>query len=249
MNSRDSFLQNVRRALGREQGQPTTPDDASHIGLSDSQVEDRAKAVREAMESRADELFDGLEQSAEQGGWNVVRVADTHAAANHIAALARELEATSILRSTHPVLEGMGLERLLDGSGTSLDVMAIGDIPDSDERNKRRDKLRQQAIDADMGITGVDYAIVETGTCVLLPRKGVSRLVSLLPPVHVAVVEKGQVLPSLDELFTLRRREFLHENLGSYMNLITGPSRSADIEYQLVTGVHGPGDVHMILIG
>ena len=83
----------------------------------------------------------------------------------------------------------------------------------------------------------------------ILPRKGLSRLVSLLPPAHVAVVEIGQVLPSLDELFTLRRREFLHENLGSYMNLITGPSRSADIEYQLVTGVHGPGEVHMILIG
>ena len=100
-----------------------------------------------------------------------------------------------------------------------------------------------------MGITGVDYAVAETGTCVLLPRKGLSRLVSLLPPAHVAVVEKGQVLPSLDELFTLRRREFLHENLGSYMNLITGPSRSADIEYQLITGVNGPGEVHMILVG
>jgi L-lactate dehydrogenase complex protein LldG len=249
MTTRDSFLENVRRALGREQGQPPTSDDASHIVLSRDQVEDRAKAVQDEMATRADELFDGLRQSAEQAGWNVVRVTDSRAAANHIAKLARVLEARSILRSTHPALEGMGLEALLDGSGISLDVMAIGDIADADERNKRREKLRRQAIDADMGITGVDYAIAETGTCVLLPRKGVSRLVSLLPPAHVAVVEKGQVLPSLDELFTLRRREFLHENLGSYMNLITGPSRSADIEYQLVTGVHGPGEVHMILVG
>ena len=226
MTSRDSFLQNVRRALGREQGRPPTPDDASHIALSRDQVEDRAKAIQDEMATRADELFDALEQSAEQGGWNVVRVADPQAAAN-------------------PVLEGMGLEALLDGSGISLDVMAIGDATDSDERDRRREKLRRQAIDADMGITGVDYAVAETGTCVLLPRKGLSRLVSLLPPAHVAVVEKGQVLPSLDELFTLRRREFLHENLGSYMNLITGPSRSADIEYQLVTGVRswrGPHD-------
>ncbi|MCH7911414.1 MAG: hypothetical protein IIB38_17600 [Candidatus Hydrogenedentes bacterium] len=56
MNSRDSFLQNVRRALGREQGQPPTPDDASHIWLSDSQVEDRAKAVRERVETFASRL-------------------------------------------------------------------------------------------------------------------------------------------------------------------------------------------------
>ena len=247
--SRDSFLQNVRRALGREQGQPPTSDAASHIAHSSSQVEDRARAVREEMVTRADELFDGLHQSAEQGGWNVSRVTDSHAAADRIAEIALAVEARSILRSTHPVLEGMGLEAAMAGSGMSLEVMAIGDVTDSDERNQRRKRLRQQAIDADIGITGVDYAIAETGTCVLLPRKGVSRLVSLLPSVHVAVVEKEQVLPSLDELFTLRRREFLHENLGSYMNLITGPSRSADIEYQLITGVHGPGEVHMILIG
>jgi L-lactate dehydrogenase complex protein LldG len=74
-------------------------------------------------------------------------------------------------------------------------------------------------------------------------------LVSLLPPVHIAIVTRGQVLPSLDELFTLRRRDFLDGKLASYMNLITGPSRSADIEYTLVTGVHGPGEVHMVLVG
>ena len=43
---------------------------------------------------------------------------------------------------------------------------------------------------SDIGVTGVDYAISETGTCVIIPRAGVSRLVSLLPPVHIALVEK-----------------------------------------------------------
>ena len=95
----------------------------------------------------------------------------------------------------------------------------------------------------------MDYAIAETASCVLLARKGVSRVVSLLPPVHIAVVESGQVLPSLDELFTLRRQDFMRGDLGSYMNLISGPSRSADIEYKIVTGVHGPGEVHMVLLG
>ena len=62
-------------------------------------------------------------------------------------------------------------------------------------------------------------------------------------------VERGQVLPSLDELFTLRRDDFVRGDFGSYMNLITGPSRTADIEYTIVTGVHGPGEVHMVLVG
>ncbi len=117
------------------------------------------------------------------------------------------------------------------------------------EAEEQRGAQRQGAIEAEIGVTGVDYAIAETGSCVLLPGKGVSRLVSLLPPVHVALVEVGQVLPSLDELFTLQRHEFLQDNPGSYMNIITGPSRSADIEYTLVTGVHGPDEVHMVLLG
>ena len=93
------------------------------------------------------------------------------------------------------------------------------------------------------------HAIAETGTCVILPRKGVSRVVSLLPPVHVAIVQRGQVLPSLDEFFTLHRSEFTKGDFGSYVSFISGPSRSADIEYKLVTGVHGPGEVHLVLIG
>jgi len=100
-----------------------------------------------------------------------------------------------------------------------------------------------------MGVTGVDYAIAETGSCAIVARKGVSRLASLLPPVHVAVVERGQVLPSLDELFALRRHSHAQGDAGSYMNIISGPSRSGDIEQTLVTGVHGPREVHMVLLG
>ena len=65
----------------------------------------------------------------------------------------------------------------------------------------------------------------------------------------MAIVERGQVLPSLDELFALLRERFGSGDIESYMNIITGPSRSADIEYQLVTGVHGPGEVHMVIVG
>ena len=81
--------------------------------------------------------------------------------------------------------------------------MALGDDEQAHVRDASRADFRQKAISADIGITGVDYAIAETGSAVLLPRKGVSRVVSLVPPVHIAVVESGQVLPSLDELFTL----------------------------------------------
>ena len=197
----------------------------------------------------AEELMSRLQESAERAGWKVARVASAQEAAGYIESLAREKEARSVVRSMHPVLEGLSLEALLSEAGIEVGVMAIeGDLDEAGREEQRR-LLRQRAIEADIGVTGVDYAVAETGTAVLLPRKGVSRLVSLLPPVHVAVVQRGEVLPSLDELFTLQRREFLAGEMGSYMTLISGPSRSADIEYTLVTGVHGPGEVHMVLLG
>ena len=84
-----------------------------------------------------------------------------------------------------------------------------------------------------------------------MPRRGLSRLVSLVPPIHVALVRPQDVVASLDDLFLLRRLEY-HRNggdMGSYLNFITGPSRTADIEQQLVVGVHGPKEVHLILLG
>ena len=249
-NTRDEFFANVRRALGRTGDTPSfVPDEATGLSQGADAVEERAEAIRREIEANADDLMAQLEVSAKEGGWKVARVASAAEASQYIQSVARDIEARSVLRSEHLVFEQLGLEAAFEGTGIALEVMAIRDAPDDEVRETQRSAFRQKAIAADLGITGVDYAIAETGTCVLIPRKGLSRVVSLLPPVHVAVVERGQVLPSLDELFTLRRREFLHDNLGSYMNLITGPSRSADIEYTLVTGVHGPGEVHMVLIG
>jgi L-lactate utilization protein LutC len=98
---------------------------------------------------------------------------------------------------------------------------------------------------ADVGITGADYALADTGTLVLLSGAEESRLVSLLPPKHVAVLPVSRLIDSLDELFV---RVPLPADATSSMVFITGPSRTADIEQILVRGVHGPGDVTVVLV-
>ena len=248
MKSED-FLGNLSRSLGREPAEELVPDVATHLSLSAEQVQVRAQSVADDVAARADELMELMEKSAAEAAWNVYRTKSPGDAASYIRQVARDIEARRMLRSTHSALEALDIEAAMHGTGISLEVMALDDDERGDSQEASRADLRQKVIAADIGITGVDYAIAETGSAVLLPRKGVSRVVSLVPPVHIAVVESGQVLPSLDELFTLRRQDFIDGNLGSYMNLISGPSRSADIEYQLVTGVHGPGEVHMILLG
>jgi L-lactate utilization protein LutC len=107
------------------------------------------------------------------------------------------------------------------------------------------DELREACATVDVGITSADYALADTGSLVMLASPEESRLVSLLPPVHIAVVPRERLLTGLDELFTVVEDPGA---LSSSMVLITGPSRTADIEQILVKGVHGPGMVHVVLV-
>jgi L-lactate utilization protein LutC len=106
--------------------------------------------------------------------------------------------------------------------------------------------LRTLCATAGAGITSADYALADTGTLVMLSSQAEARLVSLLPPVHIAVVPKERVLSGLDELFTILPQP---AEQTSSMVLITGPSRTADIEQILVRGVHGPGEIHVVIVG
>ena len=98
---------------------------------------------------------------------------------------------------------------------------------------------------ADAGITSADYALADTGTLVLFSGAEESRLVSLLPPKHIAVVPVSRLVDSLDDLLA---RVPLPADSTSSMILITGPSRTADIEQILVRGVHGPGEITVVLV-
>ena len=105
--------------------------------------------------------------------------------------------------------------------------------------------LREACQAAEAGITGADYALADTGSLVLLSSPREARMISLLPPVHVAVVPRARMLTGLDELFAVLPDP---SAISSSMVIITGPSRTADIEQILVRGVHGPREVHVVLV-
>jgi L-lactate utilization protein LutC len=108
-----------------------------------------------------------------------------------------------------------------------------------------RAELRAACAEADIGITSADYALADTGTLVLLSSPEEARLISLLPPVHLAMVPRTRLLTGLDELLSIMPKPV---ERASSMVMITGPSRTADIEQILVRGVHGPGEIHVVLI-
>ena len=80
---------------------------------------------------------------------------------------------------------------------------------------------------------------------ILASRPEQPRSLSLLPPIHVAVAERRQILPDLFDLFALLGKG--PDELPACLSVITGPSKTGDIELRLVTGVHGPGEIHVIL--
>jgi len=108
-----------------------------------------------------------------------------------------------------------------------------------------REELRALCSTAAVGITSADHCLADTGTLVMLSSREEGRLISLLPPIHVAVVGSERILSGLDELLTAVP---LPAEQSSSMVLITGPSRTADIEQILVRGVHGPGEIHVVIV-
>ncbi|QVQ50827.1 lactate utilization protein [Spiractinospora alimapuensis] len=97
---------------------------------------------------------------------------------------------------------------------------------------------------AGIGVTGVLAASAATGTLALVASPETPRSTSLVPPVHVALVPHSRVLPDLEALFATLARQ---DPIPSNMQLISGPSRTGDIEMKLVRGVHGPETVHVVL--
>ncbi|MDX2154554.1 MAG: lactate utilization protein [Bryobacteraceae bacterium] len=108
-----------------------------------------------------------------------------------------------------------------------------------------RAPLRAACAQAGIGITSADYALADTGSLVMFSCPAEARLISLLPPVHLAVVDRRRLLTGLDELYSLHP---LPSGETSAMVFITGPSRTADIEQILIRGVHGPREIHVVLV-
>ena len=104
---------------------------------------------------------------------------------------------------------------------------------------------RAELAGALVGVTGAAAGLAETGSIVLASGPGRGRLASLLPPIHVALLERRLIVESLPDLIA-QRPELMTS--GANVVCITGPSRTADIEHTLSRGVHGPREVHVVLV-
>jgi L-lactate dehydrogenase complex protein LldF len=116
---------------------------------------------------------------------------------------------------------------------------------------KVREQLREKFINASVGISGANFAIAETGTIGIVTNEGNADLTVTLPLVHVAVFGIDKVVATLDDAVSMLRmlpRSATGQRISTYVNWITGPSRSADIGFSLTIGAHGPKEMHCVVI-
>lgn len=229
MSARHRILKRLREAL---EGSGAPPADLPVEGPSPSPALEAAELARRfRIEAEAQDVA-------------VLEAEAPDQAARLLGDLLERLGAQTVVTdrdelTTHPAVQAA----LRDREVQDLTPLPAGtdDIPD-------REVFKSAAARADVGITGVDYALADTGTLVLCSAPGRSRSTSLLPPVHVALVPASRILPALPDLLDRLPGDHRARERGSAVTLITGTSKTADIELSLVRGVHGPGEVYVILL-
>lgn len=221
--NRESFLGRVRQAAESGRAWRIThqelPAEVGYVGARGDLCNQLAAEIQEV------------------GG--LAQVVETHEAARTcLSELLEHYQTRLAICWRHPLLERLGLRELLAARGVQHeDYESLRGRPESE--------LRATLLAADVGITSVDFAIAESGTLVVRARPGQERCASLVAPVHVAIVQSAQIVPDLIDAVT--RFPAADGSLGSNIALITGPSKTGDIELQLTTGVHGPGKWHVIV--
>jgi L-lactate dehydrogenase complex protein LldG len=212
-SARDAILAGVQAALGRGPGEPALPVPAS------------ARVPARDPGCTGDEMAMLLEEIAKVGGRTRRVTAETlgdaladlvQAEGIRVAALWQTPEVKAL--NVSAILEALGVEIVPAGSG------------------------KHALAGCDLGVTGVDMALPETGTLVLRTSAVSPRAISLLPRVHLALVRPEDLRPDVTSAF---------EKLPAHPNcvFVTGPSRTADIELTVTIGVHGPQVLVVWVVG
>lgn len=173
-------------------------------------------------------LFPEFEKRAKAVAAEVFRVKTPREGGDLVLDLARQAGARKVVSVSSPLQEAAGIEAAFNSAGIEF----YGD----------QNSIATHAATADIGISGVEFGIAESGSVCQDAYAIESRLVSTLPPIHVVFLNSSLIVPGIIEAFEIISTFFDR----GYVTFITGPSRTADIEVVLAIGVHGP--VRLVII-
>lgn len=168
----------------------------------------------------------------------VLQVDSPAQAAQEIAAVARSANARSAAVGQGVITDLVAIAEALARAGIA--VIRTGPVEES-ERSPVRDRIAR----CDLGVAEADYGVAASGTLAVASNSGRPGSLTLLPPLSVVVLRTERIVPDLAALLNRLEPQSLGANR---LTLITGPSRTADIEKRIVLGVHGPRELCAVLI-
>jgi L-lactate utilization protein LutC len=225
MAGRAEFLESIRHRTRTGKYRPTHAPD---VAWTEGEGPHRSAPIDDPLARFIREL--------EALGGHAKRAESLEEARDYVVALTKERGAKLLLRWDVGELEDLGVDGPLGEAG--VEVALWRDLED----------FRGVAARADVGLSTAEWAIAETGSLVLVHGPGKGRTVTLLPPTYVAVLSADKVLRTVPEAI----EKYAGSEAGSLPANVcfhTGPSRSGDIEMEIFVGMHGPGDVHVVLVG
>ena len=205
---------------------------------NDSHVADAVAAVPVAQSAQRAELASAFARELEEVGGKFLGILTPSEVANRIVSLAGEI----------------GVKTVALGQGIASDMGAIGEaLERADFRIVRvlpvadieRAAMRSRVADAELGVADADYAIASTGTLAVVSNPNRPGSLTLLPTASLVIVQIERVMPNLAAVLAEMGPSGVAANR---LTLITGPSRTADIEKRIVLGVHGPKSLHVIVV-
>ena len=225
MSSREQILNKLRAGRRPFDDAPPRPQEYLNVTLQDDESPD-------ALLERFTSELAGLKGE-------VIAVKGDAAARKKVLELLAEHQAKCILAWDFANIPVKGLETAIRDAGI--------EIIQPEAHDEMRMELLSASAEAQVGLTGADAAAATTGTLIFTTAPGKGRIPTVLAPVHIAVIRLDQLVPRIESWIAAQREAGLPLTSSANFCFISGPSRTGDIEMELILGVHGPGQVRVIV--
>ena len=234
-NSREEILKRIRRGLHRLAIVRGTSENMSPSLSSYKESQQKLEKLHKEMDERRLLLLDMFMNEITKVSGKAIILKSEDEIKDYVIRLVEEHSAKSLAIWESDFLKQINLSEFLENKGLKFASL----------------NSKEEMAEADTGITEADFGIADTGTLVLIANEKQPRSVSLIPPIHVAILQSDVILEKMEDVFAILKNSLDERGsiakLTSCITFITGPSRTGDIELNITLGVHGPKELFVLI--